>query len=207
MPIGDLLQVRMVCVCGEQTALNIRHYVITAIAGVERTRLQIVQDMDNAYAPLYKALMSNEAQYRGMDIKRLAPGVPTVSDATAANNGAGTLVSDVLPRQVCGVIGLKTALAGRKYRGRVYVPFPSESVSSVLGTPTAGHVTALGNLSAQLTAAFNSTQGLNTTTLAPVLLHKGSPPSWDNLTTGIVRGRFGTQRRRGSYGQPNPVPF
>src|SRR3546814_8120191 len=56
------------------------------------------------------------------------------------NQGQGLFLGgDLLPGQVCGMVTKLTAAAGRRFRGRVYVPFPLETDNDGI-VPSAAYV-------------------------------------------------------------------
>jgi hypothetical protein len=142
----------------------------------------------------------------GMDGQVILPTLLTPVGNTTGN-GFGDNAGDALPRQTSGIISLVTALGGRKNRGRVYVPFPSETDNAIAGHPTAGYVTALGDLAAILTGPYIGVgAGGNTNDLQPVILHRVDG-SVTPITGHFERSFWATQRRRGDFGRPNTGPF
>lgn len=120
--------------------------------------------------------------------------VPPLSGfSTAGMPKACTQASDALPHQTSLVVTFRTAYAGRSFRGRMYLPAPTESENAT------GAV--LDNTSAtNLQAVF--------TTLVNTYGSGGSDPDWqlgiysqklaqfNPVTTSVVRTNWGTQRRR-----------
>lgn len=67
--------------------------------------------------------------------------VRTANTAEFLDSGAavaGTATGDVLPPQIAIVVTLRTALAGRSFRGRVYLPGFAEATNSATGTSSLG---------------------------------------------------------------------
>lgn len=207
MPIGDLYQIRTLCLANTQIGLNVRYYTVASFTGTEATPSQVAQGLDTLWNAAYKALLSVAASWRGVGAKRLLTS-PTIEYGSAVNAGAGSVAGDMLPTQCCGLITLYSVNPGRTGRGRVYVPFPSEGDNAAAGGCTAGYVTRLTTLAGLLnsTSIVNGTGG--TTSLAPVLRNRQT-----GALTGLIggtifaHGSFATQRRRGNYGKTNLIPF
>jgi len=208
---GDIYFVKVYCSAGDQLAVNTLHYSMTDKVGT-------VTDVDflnhwvgmAAWPIAWKALLSDDATFRGTQVGRIFPKPPTRPNHTITGAGVGTVVGEILPRQVSGIISHQTDFAGPRYRGRVYVPFPSEASSeAVLGTPVAAYVTALDTLGAILQATQAITPGgANSINAHPVILHRDAePPEVSFIVESFGREKWATQRRRGSYGSPNEIPF
>jgi hypothetical protein len=102
----------------------------------------------------------------------------------------GTGVSQQLPDQVSYCVTLRTALAGKRYRGRFYIPAADEAANDALGVPTATYVAAAVAFVNACTAAL-TTSGLTPAVLSRVLL------TGQAITTAVGRRNlWNTQRRR-----------
>jgi hypothetical protein len=131
-----------------------------------------------------------------------------VDDFTAA--GACTGGANLGPTQNSGVISKHTALAGRPFRGRNYIPFPWPAAIDANGAPTGAYSSLLNLLCAKLDTVLTVTGALGSATLVQTIYHAkgyGRPPAFQHTTTRTVgtfaSGRYGTQRRRGEYGRQN----
>jgi hypothetical protein len=107
----------------------------------------------------------------------------------------GSNVSDLLPRQTCGIITLRTGIAGVKFRGRVYAPFPPESANDSSGQPNAGYLTNLDALATLFDDVLTITVGADSLGLTPVVYHR-SDDTTTPITVAVSRPRWATQRRR-----------
>lgn len=204
--IDDVIEVKVYCFKSPQLSVNVRHYKATAEAGTGATPANVAFAVDNHIATTLKLLLSAQANYKGVSVQRIAPlpkDVPTY-DATGA--GAGGVAGDALPTQTCGIFTLRTANAGRAYRGRMYVPFPGEGSSTVDGLPTAIYLGDLTTYADKWLDSITAGGGGNTTTFSPVLVNKNFPGVIPALVSQITRAKWATQRRRGSYGQGNVSP-
>lgn len=203
MPAGDIYQVRIECGFGTQASENIRHWRVSAVVTPEATPLQIATIMNLTFAPHYKALLSSSATYRGVGVRRIFPLPLTVETVVSSQAGPGLVTGDPLPKQTSGVITLRTGFAGRKFRGRVYVPFPGESDNTGSGFPGGGYLNALIALAPDFQTEFTVVNGAGSSVLVPIIWHRRTM-TFDAITSTVHRLIWGTQRRRGDYGRPNP---
>jgi len=207
---GDIYAVRVFCHATDQTSVNTIHYVLTGLVGGPVNDVDFLNTFIGmaAWPTGWKALLSDDAQYRGTQMGRIFPKPPTRPNHTIVGAGNGSVVGEILPRQVSGIISFQTDLAGPKYRGRLYIPFPSEASSDpALGTPSAAYVTALDSLAAIIATPLVIAPGGGASINAfPIVYHKDNN-TYNLIVEGFGREKWATQRRRGSYGQPNIAPF
>ena len=207
MVLGEVYQARFVAQFGNQVSINVRHYVVTNVTGAGRTAQQMAAYLDGVFAPLYKLCISAIAIWRGTGLKRLQP-TPEIEYSSTANAGVGALAGDPLPPQTAGLVGLQTTVPGPSGHGRVYMPFPTESVNDANGLCTAAYqilILAVGN---QLAQTQTQTVGADSVTVWPIILHRDTGFN-DKLILGgtYVRNRWATQRRRSGFGAANQLPF
>lgn len=204
--LNDIIRIRIATYTPSQAAINTMHYKVIAVAGTSSDTATAATTFDTALSTPYKNIMSDNARYRGLSVQRIFPGIVTVPDIVVASDGPGVVASDLLPGQVSGIGSWRTDLAGRKYRGRVYIPFPAESHNDVTGIPTAAYVTLLDTLLTALSVTRTVGGGGNTADLRCVLFHRSTNTS-DQIVAQVARPRWATQKRRGNYGRTNPTPF
>jgi len=208
---NDVLEVRYYFQQEEQIAIVTRHYVIGPDLGNGATDAQIAATFGLNHPTALKGALSAQASYLGYQVQRIAPAPRTraINDVTGA--GVGGVAGDCLPRQVAGIISWLTPFAGSHNRGRTYMPFPAETSNDVGGVPTAGYLTLLQAVATALATVLTAGAGGNTNIITPVLwrtVFNGSPSfTFETIETPVVRSRWATQRRRGSYGQANLSPF
>jgi len=210
MAVNDIIEVQLWSTSGDQAAVNVLHYKVTAIAGAGLNSLDlIVAGMDTlGVSAALKALMSSQAAFNGYGIRRYVPN-PSINYYDITGAGAGTVAGDLLPRQIAGFIRKKSAVPGRRKSGRVYVPFPGEDDNQSSQIPTAGYFTRLQVLR---TALFSQVQWAAAAGSAtPIILKRGvgNPPvGWEarDIDTMPVVQRWATQRRRGNFGRKNQSP-
>ena len=195
--LNDVLEVKFWYTCGNDRALNVRHYAVTAQdpGALATTSLDVANSFYSGFENDLTLAMSIDATFDNVSVQRLSPIPKSVATFSTVAAEPGQLVAEVLPRQVSGLISLYTALAGVKHRGRFYMPYPDEAQNTTNGVPVAGYVTKLNAIRTRLIApAIVITAGGNWT-LTPVIKHNDATPS-TIITAGVSRSRWATQRRR-----------
>lgn len=215
LQLNDVIAMRVWCTSAEQAAVNTFNFAVLAISAPAATDQDAADAFSTVIAPDYKAIMSTVDNFNGVQCQIIDRGFPTVlfvpaNDTTDA--GPGILAGPNLPRQACGLISWRTTKAGRKYRGRTYLPFPNGNLDTGIGAPTGGAVTAFTAL-ANNVLNFTAIPGFSIT-LGLVLRHRGFPravppipPTDDPIADYSVPAKWATQRRRGSYGRANVSPI
>lgn len=105
--------------------------------------------------------------------------------------GQATGGSDVVP-QACPLVSLRTGVRGRSYRGRVYLPWPSEG-SIASGSLGSSQQTTMQSAWTAFVTAMDATS-------APLVVASYKNASQALVTTATVEQLLATQRRR----QPRP---
>lgn len=206
MAIGDIYRVTAWCYFQEQAGLNVLHYQVTGEQGGTLTPALVATQFGSQNGPLYRQVLASTASYIGCTSQRIVPKPPSLLATSTTSAGAGLVAGDVLPKQTAGIISFYTLNAGRRYRGRAYVPFPGEADNVADSTPSPTYVTMIGQLGLSL-KGMNVTSGGLTATLALVIYHR------DLLIGTLVQGHvtkklWATQRRRGDFGRTNAdTPF
>jgi hypothetical protein len=204
--VGDIYIAQVVTYSADQIAINVLWYSVTAKAGTGATDQQLCNQISTNIHAEYKACMGVGASYRGVRLGRFSPTPAPLPVQTSFDDGPGTVAGDLLPRQVSGVMTKRTALAGKRFRGRFYTAFPAEASNDVTGIPTAAYNTAHVNLSNKLDLTVTAGVAGNTNSMIPVV-HSGIAAANTPVTIFDPRTKWATQRRRGSFGRPNVLPF
>lgn len=203
---GDFLEARFACFVGSQVALNVRHYVAQNSAGTSQTLTEGADKLSDTFHSDYKAMMSSDAEFRGVGLRRLNPNA-TIEFAHTGDNGPGLVGTKLVPKQVCGIITLQTLTPGQAGRGRLYMPFIGSDDMSGEGRPTAAYLGSLNTIGDDFKdTILVSDGGANSVELKPVL-RIGSTFTGRDIIDIKSRTVFGTQRRRGDYGATNLLPF
>lgn len=202
--VEDYLEARVITQATDQVGLCVYHYqCINLTGGV--TLGQAVTQLSTTQAAAWKALMAAGAWLKGFDLRRIAPGNPSAYAFELGAADVGGTTGNLLARQTCGVISKFTGLGRPAYRGRWYVPFPSVTDNHPEGKPATTYVAKLETLAAILVSNLVVTAGANTATLVPVIWHR-STKTGTRINSKRSNSKWGTQRRRGSYGQINILP-
>jgi hypothetical protein len=189
-------------------ALPSIHILIANVVALGPTDQDLANYYDSLMGPLLKGLITNQAAYLGcrVSIENRTPRFAFVN--AVSNAGAGSAGSTPLPDQCAALFSFRTALAGRPYRGRFYLPFLDEaSVTTPPGqqwTPAtlAAFVTAAANMPAAQTIVAS---GGTVQTIGCVFHRttaKGGTPvkgSFDPITLAVVKPAIATQRRRSLF--------
>lgn len=205
--IGDIYALQIVNTQGNQTAYNIQHWqVIEVPGGAGRTDAQIALFFESLYAPLYKAVMTLNANFWGLRLQKIWPLPVLIPVLSIVSAGAGTAGTAALPKQLCGFYNRKGLLAGRTRISRQYVPFPDEDDNlNATCTPSVGYMTRLGAIAGVAITVQLVVAGADNVKLAPVIYHR-TTHGVDALTTATAKQKWATQRRRGDFGRPNNPP-
>lgn len=188
-----------------QLGINVCHYRVANVTA-SPTDQDAANALDAIAAPLYQQLLPQAVTYHGVRL-RVAKVLPApMAVTTSLLAGPGTIASDVMSLQTCGMVTKRTVLAGRAYRGRMYIPFPPETRNDPTGVPSAAYVADLATLATAICLSVTPVAGGGgTCDLIPVLYHRGTASSTD-LSTIVARRKWATQRRRSDYGKPNLIP-
>jgi len=215
--LGDIYQIRFWSSAGAQAAVNVRHYRVGTVNGGGATDGQVASRFSTVFAAAFKACFSAQATFRGVQAQRVWPRPPLQAAFDISAAGVGGVAGDMVPAQVSGIIKLLTQYAGRKYRGRMYVPWVGESDNAAGGVPTSGYLTRLVTLADLMFAPVLVTgEGdFNMLPIIPVkeLIDPGPPKKYqlqggyNVVLDSLARDIFATQRRRGSFGRPNTSPI
>jgi len=207
--VGDKIETRAITLAQNQLGINVCHWNVEAIAGID-TLEAFTEFMEALLAPLYKPLMSAEAEWRGLGARVIDETPPGIEVFANAEVGPGTDAGELLPTQVCGILTKKTLLAGRKFRGRVYLPFPAETVNDSDGNPTAGYLINANLLGDELEGTVQLNDGAAGTIDVGAVLRSGDGAGgfiYTSIDQCFARPRWATQRKRGAYGQKNTSPI
>jgi len=204
---GQLYTLRLYCQLQDQISVNVRHFEIGANVGGGLTEQECARKFSNKFAVLYRAVMSSQANFLGVQLNRLIANILGPGFTSQFGAGAGRLEAAPLPRQVCGLIQFQAEVGGRKSRGRMYFPFVCEGHISAEGhveENLRNHLRVVGSTMAQ-PIILGDTASV-TTTFNPIIYHRATQ-TFDGIVGYSVGNRWATQKRRGDFGRQNPIPF
>lgn len=203
--VGDILQMRNVWYTPTQIGMNVLHYVVSARTGAGATLAELANSMAPAFQAPAKAIISAAARYRGVGFTNIsAP--RTLEYANTGSDIQGTGGATLAPTQSSLVIHWGTQMAGRKFRGRSYLPFPSTGDMNADGTPTTSYISRCTTMMATY-ATWGPVTGAGGTTSVVLVIYHRVGGGFDQVVLGTNTQKFGTQRRRGMYGRLNSVPW
>src|ERR1700675_3916600 len=117
LSVGDIIRARVWSAfsgAGGGAAVNTLHYVVAAVGGVPATDRDVATFIDSVVAAQYKDLMTDTADYRGIQAQILVSTPPYRAkfgeQFEAGSQGPGTAGSTPLPAQICGLISFGTDL-------------------------------------------------------------------------------------------------
>lgn len=149
------------------------------------------------------SIKANVLGYRATNVYSLLPaGRPTFG--TATDGSSGDFGTKLLPTQTSGLISLRTARIGQKYRGRIYIPFPDTFYSSTnSGQPAGAYLAVLSGLGGQLLGFTGFTAGSGTVVACDAVLWHSAAQTRTSIVEANASVKWATQKRRGMYGVPN----
>jgi hypothetical protein len=206
---GDVLRLRVCCydTASMQLGMNVLYYRITSIVG-GLTYLEDAADAFQSFVSMTQlpALLASSASFVGCMVARIKPDDTRTNDFLSTADPVEGTSGDPLPDQTAGIWSFYRNRPGRMARGRNYIPFPSED-DNIPGF----HVPS----NAYLTNLTNYISAMSPTITVPVKTHSivcehvihGKLTGEDPVIRSRARAKWGTQRRRGSYGAANVNPF
>jgi hypothetical protein len=203
---NDRLQIRLYSTCGDQTAINVLNFVVGAVVGIVDEQ-PFINAVSTKMSLAMVQLQSAESTYYGADLRVYSGGALGPTWTSRSGTAAGSQPGDVLPRQVAGVIGWQTLTPGRPGRGRTFVPFPPEQMSSGGGHPDTLYVGALGNLANQIRSTTPYVASTGNTAVLNFTLRNRASNAFVLVVNHVARAKWGNQRRRGDYGKKNVPGF
>lgn len=207
--LNDIVEVKFFCSAGGiQNGINVLHYKVSGVPVPGVTDSDAAAALSTQAAPLYKAYLPTGTRYEGVRLQIVRPGLFPAA-VSVAGAGVGLIAQDRLPSQVAFLLSLRTGVAGRSGRGRVYLPFWPETYNSSTGRPEAVAVTAATNWSNAMIANLTVTVGAFSCVLSPVIMSKVGALATPIVTTVLIRQEWATQRRRSQINRPDvlgPTP-
>lgn len=199
--LNSRFRLRIVCFFQDQLGLNIKYGSIVGGSDLPVAEETVAEQLAIALAPLYGACLSASAQFIGVGLTKLDGISAEVFDRN--HELAGSITGDPLPRQVSGLITLRSGLAGRANRGRVYVPFPGESsnVATGFAVPAPSYRDSLADIGTYMIdpeVEVGADEG--------DALMRFELPNAKGFSSFVVREGWATQRRRGFFGRRNLTP-
>jgi len=191
---GDLLEVAFVCSLGNQSGVGVRHFSVSDSAGGGITIEEAAAELSAQFGPLLQAVMATAARYHGLRIRVIKPVVTDVY-VLAVNSANGSISGDPMPGQVCGLISLRSGLAGRSNRGRWYLPFPSETHNTSSAGVATAYYDAANDLADVYKDGVTKTVGARSAKMTGILYSR-KENAVVAISHYITRLNWATQKRR-----------
>jgi hypothetical protein len=183
--IPNTVQVRWFWTLNGVDAVNVLHAIVQpafvptpAIASALFTSIatQYGGALTGSYVP-------TTTVFGGLDIRDIrAPNLAPIE--TTGFTLPGSDVAMALPNQVAAVLTLRTANAGKSFRGRIFMPGFSISAQGADGHMLPAFVDALSTFGSTLIASFSTNQ---------MTLAVASRPVHDKDTGALIKAGFSTQ--------------
>jgi len=203
---GDILETRIFCRYDTQVSINRRFWECIQSPVVPNASEQLfAQDFTTALIGEMVQLLPSAVKFQGVTVQNRFPVLSVVFEADA--NASGTATGDPLPPQTSSLIQILTARGGRKYRGRNFIPFPSEAHNGTDGKPTTAYKTDLADLAVLLTTNFTMVVGGGTTVVRPVLLPNGVGGVPEPVTGFTIRNAWSQHKTRSFLRRGDLGPF
>lgn len=205
MPANDIVEVSLICQSSTQNSFNIRHYRRALTIGGDVTLTATAARFSDVFHAAYKQVLSENASFLGCNISKIFPLPRSLPVGNQSQSGPGTVLGDLLPGQVAGLIGHRTLFAGRRFRGRSYIPFPGEADNTTFGFPTTQYLLRLTTLAAIFPLPVDVTEGASTNAWIPVIWHRDDS-TFNDIVDSATRSRWATMRRRSDIGGGDAPP-
>lgn len=205
LSVGNIVQATMVCTSGPQVSLNRLIYKVLSITGAPKDQ-DLADAVDNSAGPALVLALANNAKYLGTLAQIIWPLPVYKRVAQNTNSGFGAFGGEMMASQTCGIITWESVFAGPAFRGRMYVPFPSINAISAGETPTAGYVTAIGNLATAIRTLTAIGSGGNTASVSFSIYNRTTHVA-TVVNSQIPRAKWATQKKRGDYGKQFTSPI
>lgn len=194
--VGDLVQVTTEFKGPLDGALVVRNYRVSANTGAGADAQSAAASFWTAFTAVFAPLMSAQASIVQLKVQVILP-IPR-KRAGYANQVAvpGDEASDLLPKQVCGMLYLLTPLSGQKNMSKVFVPYPYEAANDATGAPTGGYQLDLAALGVVLANDINVGVATAQSTLTPVVYHRAAGTGDAIAGQFATANKWHTQRRR-----------
>jgi len=158
----------------------------------------LIDEWQAACLTQYQGCSSQLATYDLLSARSIVPDSHVVVEESLTGI-TGAVSGEVSPNQVAGVITWRTALAGRSYRGRTYIPALPQSyvVSGLLSATGLGNYNTFRTAMMTAFAATGSSTNFRLGVISRVADGVARPtPLIQVVTSSVVRTIPGTQRRR-----------
>jgi len=206
LAVGQIIKAQIWASDSEQASVNTFHYRVNGLVSTPPLLTDFLDAFENLVSANFPQLLTDSAHYDGCTAQIVFPLPLMVGEKNSTGNAGGTAGTNGQGRQIAGLIGWTTPLAGPGGRGRTYLPFVSTDDSETTGKPNAGYISKAGNFAVAVSTYVAVTGAGGSADISLGIRH-GNTSSFTAFTGGGVQTKWATQKRRGSYGRPNASPF
>jgi hypothetical protein len=210
--IGDVVRATFATIQpGPQLSEFNVHYTPTSIVGGWDSRTQLLTALHLIVDPYMANVLHTTSRFYGIKLAKIFP-LPAPMPVEDRPNVAGVLANSPTPSQTRPLISWTTDLAGRAFRGRIYLPSPDSSrVDATTVAPTPALVGLMVTLGSLLGGNIPVAVGANSTRWIPVIAHRSKTVprvyTFTPITGSFADTVFATQRRSGGTGRVNVNPW
>lgn len=205
---GDVFLVRIICQLDQQVSVNaklVRCSQSDANPSVLLTELADAISTD--LGPKYVDLLSVDATYRGVSVQRVNPQPKTIPVVSIVQQSGGLVVGNPLPPQTAGLVSLKGSAAGRRFQGRIYLPFPGENSNAAEGVPSFDYVVDANSIGTSMITGYSIAGTIGGSAEFVYTLDVTGADVNKDFNSFVTRPGWATQQRRGAFGRTNITPF
>lgn len=148
MAVNDIYRVTIQGTLHGSVINSVLHYREGASGGTNGQAI-LAGLIDAEFAANVLSVLSNEFAYTGTLCQKASDTTPPLATLVSTSAGSGGVAQNSLPSGVSAVIKKKTALAGPRYRGRIFqagIPATYELDSLVTGAGQAALLAAWANM-------------------------------------------------------------
>lgn len=191
--IDDIYQITITATLQGQTCQNVLHYQVTADADYVAFAAGVIDWFNTAMEPAMAAVMTSDVQFTNLRMQKILP-IPAFVAVDTPLVTSGVLSGSTMPSEVALVVTKTTILAGRRYRGRLYLygqlTSAMNAVTGLFDAATVANAQIVGNI---LSVNIQSIPVGGT--LKPIILHRVGATT-TTITGGTARNTPRCQRRR-----------
>lgn len=122
MAVGDTFRVTINMRLHGQQCVSVLHYRETNTDFLAHGADVLAARVAAVVVPQFKAIQGSELTHESVVAQKIFPLPPLVPAVVTTAVGPGQVAGGTMPTEVTAVITKRTVFAGRKYRGRIFVP-------------------------------------------------------------------------------------
>ena len=179
-----------------RTLVNVLHW-LRAAGWTTTEMVNIAIAIKNWWDTYYKLAVPPQTSLTQIQVRKYDPAAPLAVDYAVSPAILGTRGTVSEAANVTSTMSLRSGLAGRAYRGRIYVPGLAEADVTQSDQLASGETALLATAANQLITAVGTPQSA-----VPAIFHRPLPVSkpLDNLatpiTTWVIENIVDSQRKR-----------